>query len=587
MTRLFEILCGLGLAFGLWTTSSQANGPPVNADAQSTGEEKVGISTPPALPGKSNGLSGNAAEQKVTESSPKKSVDPLHKPPVIIDKKVTYILKPLRPDGYPDYFAALNEHCRGPASTSKNAAVPLIQAFGLETVSPDIRDQYFSLLGIDVLPSVGNYFVRSQEMIERWIKGTPQLPDGEQADSLQGQFAIAGGEPWTPDEYPMVAEWLSINVGPLRLITEASQRPHFYEPIVSPSQTLPALYSVAMPLEQTLSEITLALQARAMLLAKSGKIEAALTDLLTCHRCLRLMGSMPVGQYAVETRTAEISLCQAELKLMHYGHLTQKQTERMRSERARLPPLSSLADRIDLGDRYRFLDAVCVLDRKGPAALQQLFGETSLTAEESSLQKAASDLLFDWNEPLRMGNEWFDRETAVYRKADRQERENALEQIHVDLEQMSIDAANPGIFALNWFAKRSAKAAFGRVVGASLLQLFDNETPGILNISDQLELHLAFEKTGIALAAFRAENGEYPEQLEELAPKYLEQLPTDLYSDRHPLRYRRESGGYLVYSVGPNGRDEQAGTSVNFPDSDDISIFVTDTSTAAGERGSN
>jgi hypothetical protein len=249
-----------------------------------------------------------------------------------------------------------------------------------------------------------------------------------------------------------------------------------------------------------------------------------------------------------------------------------------------LPPLSSLADRINLADRFRFLDTVCLVDKKGSGALQQLFGEMSLTAEEGALQKAASDLLFDWNEPLRMGNEWFDREATVYRMANRSEREKALEKLHADLEQMSTDAAKPGIFVLNWFTKRSAKAAISRFVGASLLQLFDNEAPGILNIDDQLDLHLAFTQTGTALAAYRAENGEYPEQLESLVPKYIAQLPHDLYDEQSPLHYRRESSGYLLYSVGANGHDEHTGMSDSFSGSDDISVLVTDASAPATDK---
>ena len=36
--------------------------------------------------------------------------------------------------------------------------------------------------------------------------------------------------------------------------------------------------------------------------------------------------------------------------------------------------------------------------------------------------------------------------------------------------------------------------------------------------------------------------------------KLLAQLPLDGFSDA-PLIYRREGTGYLLYSVGPNGRD--------------------------------
>jgi hypothetical protein len=546
-------------------TTVKNTGGPSTADQKDSSAAKVPSPPEPGTP-----VSNESGASKSSQGAADKAS---RKPALVIEESTTHILKPLRPDGYPDYFGAINDYCRGSATPLSNAAVPMIQAFGPATAPITIRDDYFRLLGIDSLPSVGNYFVHSQEMLDRWVRAAPDAPTAKLADTLQEQFAFAGDSPWSSDDYPMIAEWLLINEEPLRLICEASKRSDFYEPILSQNHSLPALCAVASPLESILGEITLALQARAMLHARSGDFESAISDLIACHRCLRLMSHVPLGQYAVETRTAEIALRQTELKLIHYCRPSAKQLQILASQLSQLPPLLSLADRIDLGDRFRYLDAVCVLQRNGPAAVQQLFGETSLSADESSLQKAVSDLMFDWNEPLRMGNQWFDKEIAIYRMTDRVRREEALEKLHTELEQMVADSSRPAIFVLNWFTRQSVKAAMGRVVGATLLQLFDTEVPGILNIADQLEVRSTFTQTGIALAAYRAEHGQYPERLEQLPSK---DSTSDLFRENSPLGYRRLPTGYLLYSVGPNGRDEQGGLSDKYPDSDDISIIVTD-----------
>jgi hypothetical protein len=61
---------------------------------------------------------------------------------------------------------------------------------------------------------------------------------------------------------------------------------------------------------------------------------------------------------------------------------------------------------------------------------------------------------------------------------------------------------------------------------------------------------------GCALEKYHIEHGAFPETLEGLAPKYLEAMPADLF-DGKPLRYRRESdGGYLLYSIGWNQKDD-------------------------------
>ncbi len=61
----------------------------------------------------------------------------------------------------------------------------------------------------------------------------------------------------------------------------------------------------------------------------------------------------------------------------------------------------------------------------------------------------------------------------------------------------------------------------------------------------------------VALAQYRAENGNWPAKLDELVPRYLPQLPKDAYSTggQDPVRYSKTDAGVLLYSVGPNQVD--------------------------------
>ncbi|MBW3624833.1 MAG: hypothetical protein KY468_15630 [Armatimonadetes bacterium] len=62
--------------------------------------------------------------------------------------------------------------------------------------------------------------------------------------------------------------------------------------------------------------------------------------------------------------------------------------------------------------------------------------------------------------------------------------------------------------------------------------------------------------TALALRAYRLERGEYPESLSALVPAYLTRVPNDPFAPKTPLRYRRTDGSYLLYSVGPDGKDD-------------------------------
>jgi len=59
----------------------------------------------------------------------------------------------------------------------------------------------------------------------------------------------------------------------------------------------------------------------------------------------------------------------------------------------------------------------------------------------------------------------------------------------------------------------------------------------------------------VAAERFRLANGHWPESLVELTPKYLQEVPLDPF-DGKPLRFRESAEGVLIYSVGPDGKDD-------------------------------
>ena len=60
----------------------------------------------------------------------------------------------------------------------------------------------------------------------------------------------------------------------------------------------------------------------------------------------------------------------------------------------------------------------------------------------------------------------------------------------------------------------------------------------------------------IALKRFQLRHGNYPEALGQLVPEFLSAVPLDPVDDQ-PLRYRRNADGtFVLYSVGPNNKDD-------------------------------
>ena len=61
----------------------------------------------------------------------------------------------------------------------------------------------------------------------------------------------------------------------------------------------------------------------------------------------------------------------------------------------------------------------------------------------------------------------------------------------------------------------------------------------------------------LALHACQLEHGALPDQLEQLVPEFLAELPVDPFDpDGQPLRYIRAEDGHVLYSVGYDGKDD-------------------------------
>lgn len=70
-----------------------------------------------------------------------------------------------------------------------------------------------------------------------------------------------------------------------------------------------------------------------------------------------------------------------------------------------------------------------------------------------------------------------------------------------------------------------------------------------------LDVEFTATMTMFALERYRLANDQYPDMLEQLVPDFLKAVPTDLF-DGLPLKYLRERGSYVLYSVGEDMTDD-------------------------------
>jgi hypothetical protein len=493
------------------------------------------------------------------------------KPRFTIGKETTYVSGPLDKDGYIDYAAALNKRLSKGVTPENNANVLLWKAFGPHpegrTAMPSA---YFKLMGIQPPPERGEYFLS----LWRYLLERLHLdPTGKQVSNIENQLELAGERPWTAKQYPHIAAWLKTNEKPLALVVEATKRPRYFSPLV-PSRTEDGptgLLKVLMPNVQACRDLGLALTARAMLRVSQGRYEEAWQDLLTCHRLGQCVAQgATVVEYLVGLAIDDLA-SDADLAFLEAAKLNAKQIRDHRRDLEKLPSWPLLADRADLGERFMLLDSVMMLARYGAEA----FG-SARPKKASPATRVEMDRI-NWDPALRNANRWYDRLVAALRTKDRAARDKKLDRFEKDwrtlkaeVEEVKGRLKKLGVLA-GILGPGMAAEERDKWIGDMLITLVMAAWTKLQERVDRTEQIHRNLSVAFALAAYHKDNGHYPKTLESLAPKYLKHIPLDLFTGK-PLIYRPNEKGYLLYSVGVNGQDEQGRSYEDDPPGDDLPV---------------
>jgi len=500
------------------------------------------------------------AAEDVSAKQPSVALKKL-RPRFTIGKDTTVATGPLDKDGYIDYVAALNQRLVRGATPANNANVLFWKAIGPRPEGALMPPEFFEWLEIVEPPERGNYYIG---LLRYWGGLIPNDVLFEQSDRALSQ-------PWTAKEYPHFARWLKANEKPLALFVEGTKRPHYFSPLV-PARTQEgpgALVASLLPAVQRCREITQTLCTRAMLHLGEGRYDEAWQDLLACHRLGRHVGSGGTLIEGLVGIAIDHIASGTDLIFLAHAKGNPQQLRDCLRDLQQLPPLPSMVETVNLTERFVLLDLLTRIERHGFASLEGIFGNLVAGAADPKVQRILASL--HWDASLRTVNHWLDRKVDAMSIKERAARQKQLAQIEQELRTLKGklgDVTNLRKLLLD--GKQSA-AARNQLVGDAFSCLLVPAVTRVQQARDRNEqirrnLHLAF-----ALAVYEREHGRYPKTLAALAPKYLAEVPQDLFSGR-ALIYRPSGKGYLLYSVGVNGKDEQGRGYDGDPPGDDLSV---------------
>ena len=475
--------------------------------------------------------------------------------PIVVSKETTFITEPLAEDGLPDYQQYFLDQGFEGVTPENNAAVLLWQALWPMNLDEKYRPLMCDALGIAKSPSEEEaleavHSEEVQESVADWlVEKYPAPLNSHQGDwnmelrqvTTEEVINEATSRPWTSDDIPPLAEWVEANRPALDLLVEAGKRPKYYSP---PPNYLDGsregIIATLLPMAQNMREATKSLIVRAMWLMGEGRPEEAWDSLGTILQYARFNAQ---GNNLVEHIVA---IAIEEIALQRVVQVISNQSTSLELARTiliqlrELPRFPNLSRKVDHGERIVIVEGI----------LGFATGRSNgMNTQGESLMKYSAD----FNLILKQINQHYDRLTELSGIASRSDRIAGIEQFEKELEIRGNKASNVKGRGTELLVSRERRS---EAIAEVFISLTTPAMKSICESQDSADTRRDLAIVAAALAVYRLKHGEHPEELEQLAPGILEEVPIDLYSEQ-PFIYRRmPEGGYLLYSVYLNGIDD-------------------------------
>lgn len=474
-------------------------------------------------------------------------------PPIRISKPTTYITSPLDEDGLPNYAAALLAELRKGVTPENNGAVPFLQAMwpsGDDSFVYSATDAEALCEELGMPIPTGAAFnedfwsdrmnEQEQLLFNQRMQSVP-LAVRSDTDFAEEIGLLAHERPWTSSDLPYLSDWIRSHRVGFELLFEAAERDTWYLPdpqwLRCGSGACVGGTSIRGLLE--LTSACRYLQLLTMNAAGEGRHAEAVRSVLSILRLSHLY-SVAVRSDTPALWSHEIAALWTIRELCRPSDLPQSDLKHLLSELERLPPP---ARRYSLNrDRLFFLDW----------AVRVSLGEYPLENESTLIKWLADRATVDWGLVLRSINAMYDNVAAAENLPTHAKRDSAIALIENETlrRQAAIDQLHTTPLRL-----LTPQSRAGVVADLLIAKHGHLGCRGMLELQESSQVEWELTRLVVALAIHQREHGDFPAALAALSPEVLDKLPSDPYGS--PFQYDKLDDGYLLYSTGPNGRDDR------------------------------
>lgn len=483
--------------------------------------------------------------------------------PITPGEKTTIWNQPLLPDGGLDFVRAVNQFGMRRTPPQRNGIVPL-----LETLSAD--DFY----------DPGSYAALRGEL-GLTDPGTASTPFHRPDEAMLTTLQQAVNAVWTSQQNTELANWLANNEQALDKIDEAVARGGWFYPLIDAHTTLPSgerlsgIYYASLDVLTVIREMVAALAARSLMHYGEGQPDKGLRDLVRIHG---LVGLLSTGDFNLDILLAawiDDHAREVVQALLNSNALRPADYSALYQAMQKLPTFDPDLGALTMRDMIVSIEC---LDGVARGRLSELVfylrttnGLITIPDDPNHYGWMKNLGIRDWDRVARDLRQSFTEITQAMRAdtfAERRRRLNLHQTAFT--EELSAKAGSP--LHQRMKSGQATDSDRGKGINLLLLSFLFQSTNGSVNAVAKIQMSRQVALTALLVEAFRQRSGRLPDSLDELTPKLLRTVPTDVFSSQ-PLRYQKSDGGFKLYSVGANSKD-LGGPNPRTPRHDNFGIVV-------------
>ena len=372
-----------------------------------------------------------------------------------------------------------------------------------------------------------------------------------------------------PQQKQLIEKWLTDNKETLELVIQGTKKPYYWQKY-STSRNTNEMLSLLIPHLNEFRKLAFALCWRAQLRAEQGKYENAFEDIKSCYRFgQHLNGDRLLIEQLVAMAIEDISV-QTIRNILSEHDIDSTTLTNLQNDFKQLLlkedfTASLIAEKMSAYDviQRTFTDGL----GNGhiiPARLRKLLPEVQVISALPTRSGSASQTKVQ--QPGFFSGLMLGIRLSAYSLGSFAKKNAYILFLHPDKKQTLQSAQQAYDYWQTLQAKTPAqiraeaitpeKEAMEIVKGNLLLESFVPTLDRVIEVVNRHKLNVEATLTIIAIFRYHQQNGDYPNDLQQLIEAgFLKACPIDPFSDK-PLIYRKVENNFILYGIGQNFKDD-------------------------------